>query len=332
MARSLTMTRVVRVHAYGGPEVLRVEDVAVGAPGPGQVKLRQTAIGLNYIDVYVRTGLYPQVSMPFIPGQEGAGIVTDVGQGVTGLKAGDRVAYAAGPGGGYAEERLIAADKVVKLPDGIDDKTGAAMMLQGMTVEYLLNRTYKVGPGTVLLLHAAAGGIGLIACQWARALGATVIGTASTPEKMALAKANGATHMIDSKTENFVEKVREFTAGKLCDVVYDSIGKDTFPASLDCIKPRGLFVSFGNSSGPVASFNLGILNTKGSLYVTRPSMGAYTSTRADLLASANALFAMVTAGRIKIAVNQTYPLSRVADAHRDLEARKTTGSTVFLPG
>jgi len=325
------MTRVVRVHTHGGPEVLQVEDVAVGSPGEGQVKLRQTAIGVNYIDIYFRTGLYPKPAMPYVAGEEGAGVITEVGKGVTDLKVGDRVAYASASGG-YAEERLIAADRLVPLPAAIDDQTGAAMMLQGMTVEYLLNRTFKVGPGTVMLLHAAAGGIGLIACQWARELGATIIGTASTPEKMALAKAHGATHMINSKTENFVERVKEITGGKRCDVVYDSIGKDTFPASLDCLKPRGLFVSFGNSSGPVAAFNLGILNTKGSLYVTRPSLGAYTATRADLLASANALFGMVTSGKVKIEVNQTYPLSRAADAHRDLEARKTTGSTVLLPG
>lgn len=325
------MTRVVRVHAYGGPEVLKVEDMTAGSPGAGEVKLRQTAIGLNYIDVYVRTGLYPQPVMPFVPGQEGAGVVTEVGNGVSSVKVGDRVAYA-GSGGGYAEERLIVADRLVPLPDAIDDKTGAAMMLQGMTVEYLLNRTFKVGPGTVLLLHAAAGGIGLIACQWARALGATIIGTASTPEKMALAKTHGATHMINSKTENFVERVHEITGGKRCDVVYDSVGKDTFPASLDCLKPRGLFVSFGQSSGAIPPVNLGILNTKGSLFVTRPSLGAYTATRQDLLASANALFAVVASGKVQIAVNQTYPLSRAADAHRDLEARKTTGSTVLLPG
>ena len=325
------MTRAVRVHAYGGPEVLKVEDIIVGAPGPGEVKLRQTAIGLNYIDVYLRTGLYPQSVMPFIPGQEGAGVVIETGKGVAELKVGDRVAYA-GPSGGYAEERLIAADRLVPLPPGIDDKTGAAMMLQGMTVEYLLNRTFKVGPDTVLLLHAAAGGIGLIACQWARALGATMIGTVSSPEKAALAKAHGCTHVINSKTENFVERVREITGGKLCDVVYDSVGKDTFPTSLDCLKPRGLFVSFGQSSGPVPPFNVGILNQKGSLYLTRPSMTGYMSKREELLASAAALFAMVGGGKIKIEVNQTYPLSRAADAHRDLEGRKTTGSTVLLPG
>ena len=325
------MTRAIRVHAYGDPEVLQLEDITVGAPGPGQVKLRQTAIGLNFIDVYVRTGLYPQPSMPFIPGQEAVGVVTELGAGVTGLKTGGRVAYA-GVAGGYAEERLIEASRLVPLPASIGDQMGAAMMLQGMTVEYLLNRTYKVGPDTVMLMHAAAGGIGLIACQWAKSLGATIIGTVSTPEKAALATAHGCTHVINSKTENFAARVKEITGGKLCDVVYDSIGKDTFPASLDCLKPRGMFVSFGNASGPVPPVNLLLLSQKGSLYVTRPTLGSYTATREELLASANSLFAMVASGKVRIEVNQTYPLARVADAHRDLEARKTTGSTVLLPG
>jgi NADPH:quinone reductase len=325
------MTRCVRVHRYGGPEVLTVEDLAVGAPGPGEAKLRQTAIGLNFIDVYLRTGLYPQPSMPFTPGGEGAGVVTEVGPGVTVVKPGDRVAYAITTGG-YAEERLIAADRLIPIPSSITDQTAAAMMLQGMTVEYLLNRTYQVGPSTVLLFHAAAGGVGLIACQWARALGATLIGTAGSPEKMALAKANGATHVIDNRSGNFVEEVRAITKGKMCDVVYDSIGMDTYLGSLDCLKPRGLFVAFGQSSGAIPPFNLAILNQKGSLYATRPSLGAYTATRADMLMSANALFDLVGNGTIKIAVNQTYPLSRAADAHRDLEARKTMGSTVLFPG
>ncbi len=325
------MTRAVRVHAYGGPEVLQVEEIAVGAPGPGEAKLRQTAIGLNFIDVYLRTGLYPQPTMPFIPGMEGAGVVMEVGAGVTDLKAGDRVAYA-GPAGGYAEERLIAADRLVPLPASIPDQTAAAMMLQGMTTEYLLNRTFKVGPSTVLLFHAAAGGVGLMACQWAKALGATLIGTVGSPEKAELAKANGAAYVINTRSENFVERVREITGGKMCDVVYNSIGKDTYIGSLDCLKPRGLLVAFGQSSGAIPPFNLAILNQKGSLYVTRPSLGAYTATRADLLATANSLFDMVGSGKLRISVNQTYPLSRAADAHRDLEARKTTGSTVLLPG
>ena len=325
------MTRAVRVHAYGGPDVLKVEDIAVAAPGPGEVKIRQTAIGLNFIDVYLRTGLYPQPSLPFIPGMEGAGVVMELGAGVSGLKPGDRIAYA-GPAGGYAEERLIAADRLVPLPASISDQTAAAMMLQGMTAEYLLNRTFKVGPSTVLLFHAAAGGVGLIACQWARELGATLIGTAGSPEKMALAKAHGATHVINYRSENFVERVKDITGGKLCDVVYDSVGQDTYLGSLDCLKPRGLLVAFGQSSGPIPPFNLAILNQKGSLYVTRPAMGAYVAKREELLASAGALFDLVGRGKMKIEVNQTYPLSRAADAHRDLEARKTTGSTVLLPG
>ena len=325
------MTRVIRVHAYGGPEVLQVEDIQVGSPGAGEVKLRQTAIGLNYFDVYARTGLYPQSVMPFIPGAEGAGIVTEIGQGVTGLKPGDRVAYAVSTGG-YAEERLIAADRLVPLPAGIDERAAAAMMLKGMTVEYLINRTFKVGPTTTLLFHAAAGGVGLMACQWARELGATIIGTVGSPEKAELAKAHGATHTINLRTENFVARVREITGGKLCDVAYDSIGKDTYMGSLDCLKPRGLLVAFGQSSGAIPPFNVAILNQKGSLYVTRPSLGAYTGNREELLATARSLFAMVTAGKVKIEVKQTYPLSRAADAHRDLEARKTTGSTVLLPG
>ena len=325
------MTQAIRVHAYGGPEVLQVDDVAVGAPGPGEAKIRQTAIGLNFIDIYLRTGLYPQPVMPFIPGMEGAGVVMEVGKGVSDLKPGQRVAYA-GPAGGYAAERLIAADRLVPVPDNIDDKMAAAMMLQGMTAEYLLNRTFKVGPSTVMLLHAAAGGVGLIACQWARELGATIIGTVGSPEKAALAKAHGCTYVINSRTENFVERVKEITDGKFCDVVYDSVGKDTFPNSLDCLKPRGLFVAFGQSSGPVPPVNLGIFLQKGSLYMTRPSIVAYTASRAELLASANALFDVVERGKVTINVNQTYPLSRAADAHRDLEARKTTGSTVLLPG
>lgn len=325
------MTRAVRVHHYGGPEVLQVDDVVVGAPGPGEVRLSQTAIGLNYIDTYVRTGLYPQAALPFIPGMEGAGVVLAVGSGVSGLKSGDRIAYA-GPIGGYVEERLIAADRVVKLPDAIDERTAAAMMLQGMTVEYLLNRTHRVGPKTVMLLHAAAGGVGLIACQWARQLGATIIGTVGSEDKAKLAKAHGCTHTINYRSENFVEHVRDITAGEMCDVVYDSIGKDTFPQSLDCLKPRGLWVSFGQASGAIAPFNLAILNQKGSIFATRPSLMHYTAKREELVASANALFAMVAGGHVKIGINQTYPLSRAADAHRDLEGRKTTGSTILVPG
>ncbi len=324
------MAYAIRVHKTGGPEALQYEEVSVGAPGAGEVKLKQHAIGLNYIDVYLRTGLYPQPNSPFIPGMEGAGEVIAVGSGVTDLKVGDRVAYA-GPAGGYATERLIAADRVVKMPDGIDYKTAAAMMLQGMTVRYLVRKTYKVGPGTVCLWHAAAGGVGLIASQWVKHLGGTLIGTAGGPEKCKLALANGAAHCIDYKSENFVERVKQITGGKLCDVVYDSIGKDTFPASLDCLKPLGLFVTFGNASGPIEAMNPGVLAAKGSLYMTRPSLAAYTSSRADLVETANDLFDVVSKGAVKIQVNQTYALKDAAQAHRDLEARKTTGSIVLLP-
>jgi NADPH2:quinone reductase len=325
------MARVIRVHAFGGPEVLVVEDADPGRPGKGEALIRQTAIGLNFIDVYHRTGLYPQASFPFTPGMEGAGVVEAVGEGVSDLKAGDRVAYA-GTLGGYAEARLIAADRLVKVPAGVDDRTAAAMMLQGMTVEYLLCRTFKVRSGTTMLLHAAAGGVGLIACQWAKALSATIIGTVGSAEKAALAKAHGATHTINYRTEDFVARVKELTGGQGCDVVYDSIGKDTFPGSLDCLKPLGMWVCFGQSSGSIPPFNMGILAQKGSLFATRPTLMTYNAKRADLVASAEALFGMVTSGKVKIEVNQTYPLSKVADAHRDLEARKTTGSTVLLPG
>jgi len=324
------MAHAIRVHKYGGPEALSYENVEVGAPGPGNVKLKQHAIGVNFIDVYQRTGLYPQPSMPFTPGNEGAGEVIAVGEGVKDLKVGDRVAYA-GAIGAYADERLAPADKLVKLPDSIPYETGAAMMLQGMTVQYLLRRTYKVGPETTLLMHAAAGGIGLIACQWAKHLGATIIGTASSDEKCALAKAAGATHMINYKTENFVERVNQITGGKKCDVVYDSIGKDTFPASLDCLKPLGLFVTFGNASGPIDAFNAGILAAKGSLYMTRPTLNTYTATRSDLLATAKDLFDVVASGAVKINVNHKYALKDAAQAHKDLEGRKTTGSIVLLP-
>ena len=324
------MAHAIRVHKYGGPEVLQWEEVEAGAPGQGQVKLKHHAVGVNFIDVYLRTGLYPQPSFPFVPGMEGAGEVTAVGAGVTDLKVGDRVAYA-GAAGSYATERLIPADKVVKIPDGIEYKTAAGMMLQGMTVRYLLRKTYKVGAGTTLLMHAAAGGIGLIACQWAKHLGATLIGTAGTDEKCKLALAHGAAHCINYSTENFVEPVKEITGGKGCDVVYDSIGKDTFPKSLDCIKPLGLFVTFGNASGPIDAFNAGILAAKGSLYMTRPTLNTYTAARSDLVETANDLFDVVKKGAVKIAVNHTYPLKDAGQAHRDLEARKTTGSIVLLP-
>ena len=323
------MANAIRVHKHGGAETLTYETVDVGAPGAGQVKLKQHAIGVNFIDVYQRTGLYPQ-TLPFSPGNEGAGEVTAVGEGVTDLKVGDRVAYA-GVVGAYSTERIAPAAQLVKLPSSISYETGAAMMLQGMTVQYLLRRTYKIDKNTTLLMHAAAGGIGLITCQWAKHLGATLIGTASSDEKCKLAKSAGAAHVINYNTENFVERVKEITGGKKCDVVYDSIGKDTYPASLDCIKPLGLFVTFGNASGPIDAFNPGILNAKGSLYMTRPSLGAYTSSRADLLATANDLFEVVGSGAVKINVNHKYALKDAAQAHMDLEGRKTTGSIILLP-
>jgi NADPH:quinone reductase len=324
------MPHAIRVHQYGGPEVLTWEEVEVGAPGPGEVRLKQTAIGVNFIDTYVRTGFYPQPSLPFIPGSEGGGLVTAVGEGVTEFKIGDRVAYA-GPIGAYADERLIAADRVVKLPGGISTEQAAAMMLQGMTAEYLLRRTYRVGPETILLFHAAAGGVGLIACQWAKALGATVIGTVGSKEKAKLAQEHGATHVINYREEDFVSRVKELTDGRGVDVVYDSVGKDTFPGSLDCLRPLGLWVSFGQASGPVPEFKINLLAQKGSLFATRPSFFNYTATREDLVLSTNALFDVVKSGKVKIAVNQTYPLAEAAKAHRDLEARATTGSSLLIP-
>jgi NADPH:quinone reductase len=324
------MAHAIRVHQYGGPEVMKWEEVEVAAPGAGEIKVKHHAVGVNFIDTYHRTGLYKQPSFPFTLGMEGAGEVTALGAGVTDFKVGDRIAYAQ-PIGSYATERLMPAERAVKIPDGIEYKTAAAMMLQGMTVRYLIRKTYVVGPDTTLLWHAAAGGVGLIACQWLKSLGATVIGTAGSDDKCKLAKDAGATHVINYAKENFVERVKEITGGKLCDVVYDSVGKDTFPASLDCIKPRGLFVTFGNASGPVTGVDLGILGAKGSLYVTRPSLMAYTNTRADFVETANDLFDVVKKGAVKIAVNHTYPLKDAAQAHRDLEGRKTTGSIVLLP-
>ena len=323
------MAHAIRIHQNGGPEVLKWESVDVPAPGAGQVRLKQHAIGVNYIDTYQRSGLY-KMPLPFAPGSEGAGEVVAVGAGVTDFKVGDRGAYA-GALGGYAEERVMPADRLVKLPDSIDYKTGAAMMLQGMTVRYLLRQTYKVGPGTTLLLHAAAGGIGLIASQWAKHLGATIIGTTSSADKMELAKAHGCTHVINYKTEDFVQRTKELTNGLGVDVVYDGVGKDTYPGSLDCLKPLGLWVSFGNASGAVTNFDLLSLSTKGSLYATRPTLQTYVAKREDLLANANELFDVVSKGIVKINVNHTYPLKDAAQAHRDLEGRKTTGSIVLLP-
>ncbi len=325
------MTKAVRIHNPGGPEALVYEDVEVGTPGPGEVLLEQGACGLNYIDVYHRSGLYPLPALPAVIGMEGAGKVLAVGEGVEALKPGDRVAYADVPPGAYAAQRLMPWHRLVKLPDSIDDQQAAAMMLQGMTVEYLIRRTYQVQPGDTVLFHAAAGGVGLIACQWLNHLGVTVIGTVGSEEKAALAKANGCHHTINYREEDFTARVKEITEGAGVPVVYDSIGKDTFEGSLDCLRPRGLMVTFGNASGPVEAFNPGILGQKGSLYLTRPSLMVYNAKREDLEASAAALFDVVTAGKVKIAVNQTYPLSETAQAHRDLEARKTTGSTVLLP-
>lgn len=324
------MVHAIRIHEYGGPDVLRWEDVEVGSPGPGEVRLRHKALGLNYIDTYHRTGLYALGALPAVIGMEGAGEVTAVGAGVAEFAIGDRVAYA-NPIGAYAEERLIPADRLVKLPAAISFEAAAAMMLQGMTVQYLLRRTFKVGPQTVMLLHAAAGGVGLIACQWARHLGATIIGTVGSDEKAKLAKAAGCTHVINYRREDFVARVREITAGAACDVVYDAIGKDTYPGSLDCLKPFGLWVSYGNASGKIEGFDLGLLAAKGSLYATRPTLFTYIAKRADLVASASELFDMVERGVVHINVNQTYALRDAAQAHRDLEGRKTTGSTVLLP-
>jgi NADPH2:quinone reductase len=325
------MSYAIRVHEYGGPEVMKWEEVDVPAPGPGQAKILHDYSGLNFIDIYHRTGLYPQPSFPFVLGTEGAGVVLEVGPDVTEVAPGARVGYASVIGS-YSEERLIPAGRLVKLPDGIDSKTAAAMLLQGMTVQYLIRRTYKVGPDTTMLLHAAAGGVGLIATQWAAHLGATIIGTVGSPEKAELAKAHGCTHVINYKTENFVERVKEITNGKGVDVVYDSIGKDTFPASLDCLKPLGLWVTFGNASGPVPPFEIGILAQKGSLFATRPTLNSYVAKREDLLATAQDLFDVVMNGHVKISVNQTYPLKEAANAHRDLADRKTTGSTVLTVG
>lgn len=325
------MTHAIRIHHYGGPEMLRWEEVAVGDPGPGELRIRHGAIGLNYIDVYHRTGLYPLPALPWTLGMEGAGRIEAIGPGVTEFKVGDRVAYASPPVGAYAELRLMPADRVVALPDAIDERTAAAMLLQGMTAQYLLRRSYRVQAGDTILLHAAAGGVGLIASQWARHLGATVIGTVGSEAKAALARTHGCDHVIDYRRENIVERVREITGGAGVAVVYDSVGKETFMDSLDCLRPLGMMVSFGNASGPVPAFEPGLLAAKGSLFFTRPSLMHYTARRADLLASAAELFAVVTSGAVQIEVNQTYPLAETAQAHRDLEARQTTGSTVLLP-
>ena len=322
------MTHAIRIHEAGGPEVLKWEEVDVGDPGPGQVKIRQEAAGLNFIDVYHRTGLYPQ-ELPFTPGVEGAGVVEAVGANVTNVKQGDRVAYA-GPIGGYAEERLIDAERLVKLPDNISCEQAAGMMLQGMTAQMLLRSVYRVNDDDTILVHAAAGGVGLIMCQWAAALGATVIGTVSTEEKAELARANGCAHPILYTSQDFVAEVSRIMNGGKLPVVYDSVGRDTFMKSLDCLRPRGLMVSFGNASGSPDPMPPNVLAQKGSLYLTRPTLYNYTATRAELEQSAAELFDVVSSGKVKIEIKQRFPLKDAAEAHRQLEARKTTGSTILM--
>jgi NADPH2:quinone reductase len=321
------MTHAIRIHEAGGPEVLKWEEVDVGNPGPGQVRIRQEAAGLNYIDVYHRSGLYPQ-ELPFTPGVEGAGVVEAVGEGVTTVKQGDRVAYA-GPVGGYAEERLIDADRLVKLPDNIPCEQAAGMMLQGMTAQMLLRSVYRVNDGDTILVHAAAGGVGLIMCQWAAALGATVIGTVSTEEKAELARANGCAHPILYTSQDFVAEVSRIMNGGKLPVVYDSVGRDTFMKSLDCLRPRGLMVSFGNASGAPDPMPPNVLAQKGSLYLTRPTLYNYIATRAELEQTAGELFDIVSSGKVKIEIKQRFPLKDAAEAQHQLEARKTTGSTIF---
>ncbi|PRD41392.1 quinone oxidoreductase [Phyllobacterium phragmitis] len=324
------MIHAIRVHQVGGPEVLSYETVEIGEPGPGEAKIRHEAIGLNFIDVYFRTGLYKAAALPFIPGNEGAGTVISVGPDVSHVKPGDRVAYVASPGS-YADERIVAADRLVIVPDAIDLQTAASVMLKGMTAQYLLRRTFKVKKGDTILFHAAAGGVGLIAGQWAKHLGATVIGTAGSPEKIELAKAHGYDHVINYRTDDFVARVKELTDGQSVDVVYDSVGKDTFPGSLDVLKPFGMFVSFGQSSGSIPPFDIGLLGQKGSLFATRPSLFAYIAKRQDLETSAKDLFSVIESGAVSVKINQSYPLRDVAKAHADLEGRKTTGTTVLIP-
>jgi NADPH:quinone reductase len=325
------MVKAVRVHEQGGTDVLRYEDVDIGRPGKGEARIRHTAIGLNFLDVYFRSGVYaPPAGLPLTLGNEAAGLVVETGEGVSEVKEGDRVAYV-GPLGAYAEERLIAAGRLVKLPSAISDDQAAAMLVKGMTAEYLLNRTYQVKPGQTVLYHAAAGGVGLLFGQWAKHLGATVIGTAGSAAKVALARAHGFDHVVNYNEVDFVSAVREITGGKMCDVVYDSVGKDTFPASLDCLKPRGLFVTFGQSSGPIPPVSLALLSQKGSLYVTRPSIFTYIAKREELDASAAALFDVVSKGVVKVEVTGRYPLAEAGRAHADLEGRRTTGASVLIP-
>ena len=325
------MSKAIKVHANGGPDVLSFEDNDPGRPGSGQVLIRHNAIGLNFLDTYYRSGLYPAPNgFPLIPGGEAAGVVLETGEGIGWLKAGDRVAYSI-PLGAYTEERVVPADRLVKIPDDVSDEQAAAMMLKGMTAEYLLRRTFKVKRGDTVLYHAAAGGVGLILGQWAKHLGATVIGTAGSAEKIALAKGNGFDHVINYRDKDFVAEVKAITDGKLCDVVYDSVGKDTFPGSLDCLKPLGMFVSFGQSSGPIPPFNMALLSQKGSLFATRPTLFTYIAKREDLEKSTAALFDVVSSGAVKIRINQRYALKDAAIAHADLEGRRTTGTTVLIP-
>ncbi|MBB4574113.1 quinone oxidoreductase family protein [Rhizobium lentis] len=326
----MTKTQAVSFSKTGGPDVFEYVDIDLAPPAAGEVQIRQAAIGLNFIDVYFRNGSYTVPHLPFVTGKEGAGTVTAVGPDVTDFKVGDRVAYASADGA-YSAERNIGARHLVHVPDGITLETAAAMMLKGMTAEYLLNRTFKVGPETVLLFHAAAGGVGLIAGQWAKALGATVIGTAGSEDKVALALEHGYDHVINYKSGDFVGRVRDITGGKGVDVVYDSIGRDTFPQSLDCLKPRGLFASFGQSSGPIENFTLSQLAQRGSLFATRPTLFTYIAARQELIDSAKALFDVVRSNKVRINVNQTYPLREVGRAHADLESRKTTGTTLLIP-
>lgn len=324
------MTHAIRIHEHGGPETMKWESVEVGAPGEKEVRIKHTAVGLNFIDVYHRTGLY-KIPLPSVIGREGAGVVEAVGSAVSGLKVGDRVAYGAAPIGSYSEARLIPADRVVTIPANVSDQQAASIMLKGMTAQYLLRRTYAVKAGDTILFHAAAGGVGLILCQWAKHLGAIVIGTVGSEEKGQLAKQHGCDHIINYSREDFVARVAEITGGKKCAAVYDGVGKDTFLKSLDCLRPRGTMALFGNASGKVEPFDLGILAAKGSLYVTRPTLDTHVATREDLIATANDLFDVVGRGIVKVEINQTYALKDAAQAHRDLEARKTTGSTVLLP-
>ena len=323
------MAKAVRYHQQGGPEVLQIDDVAVGDPGPGQVRIRHTAIGVNFVDTYQRSGLYP-MQLPAVAGNEGAGVIEAVGKGVKDLKKGDRVCYTGIPGS-YCEERLVPAERMVKLPKGISEEQAASMLLKGLTVHYLIFTTYKAKKGDTVLWHAAAGGVGLIACQWLKKLGVTIIGTVGSEEKAKLAKAHGCTHVINYSTENFVERVKEITKGKKLPVIYDAVGKTTWEGSLDCLQPRGLMVSFGNASGAVPPVNLGILSTKGSLYVTRPTLATHIASRADLVKRSKDLFEAVKSKKVKIETTARYKLADAANAHRDLEGRKTTGSVILVP-